>query len=115
MAWRRVGETWWLEEALKELDEWVLKRIRKLSIMAGGGGSVWRCGGGATEKGGINQGSSHIQRAQLWLEGDNEGLFPLRGRRLEGPDVDLGMVREGKTRNCKALGRLRREGSPAVG
>lgn len=76
-----MGETWWLEEALKELDEWVLKRIRKLSIMAGGGGSVWRCGGGATEKGGINQGSSHIQRAQLWLEGDNEGLFPLRGRR----------------------------------
>lgn len=37
MVWRRVGETWWLEEALKELDEWVLKRIRKLSIMAGGG------------------------------------------------------------------------------
>lgn len=52
MVWRRVGETWWLEEALKELDEWVLKRIRKLSIMAGGGGRgrVRRCGGGALRK-----------------------------------------------------------------
>jgi hypothetical protein len=47
MAWRRVGETWWLEEALREVDEWVPKRIRKLSIMAGGGGSVasWGRGG----------------------------------------------------------------------
>lgn len=49
-------------------------------------------------------------------KGIMKGFFPFVDvDELEGPDVDLGMVGEGKTRNCKALGRLRREGTPAVG
>lgn len=76
MGWRRVGETWWLKEALKELDEWVLKRIRKRSIMAGGGGRVRRRGGGAAAGGGRKQECSRGRRAQFWLGGDEEAFPP---------------------------------------
>lgn len=99
MAWRRVGETWWLKEAVKELDEWVPKRIRKLSIMAGGGGSAWPCGGGAAARGGLKPESGRLQRAQLWWEGDNEGFLPFVDvDELAGAGADLGVVGEGTAR-----------------
>lgn len=67
--------------------------------MAGGGGSVWRCGGGAAAKGGPKLEASHIQRTQLWLEGDNEGFLRFVDvEELEGASVDLGVVREGTAR-----------------
>lgn len=78
MAWRRVGETWWLKEALKELDEWVLKRIRKLSIMAGGGGSAWPCGGGAAAKGGLKPESGVSREHSYGGKGIMKGFFPSR-------------------------------------
>lgn len=59
---------------------------------------MWRRGGGAAEKGGLQPETSLIHRA-VWLAGDKNGLLPFVNLdELEGSGVDLEVVGGGTAR-----------------
>lgn len=80
--------------------------------MAGGGDSVWRCGGGAAGKGGINSSRVILRGERLWLEGDDECILSLvEVDELEGSSVGLAvMQKERQGGNRRALRRSRLAG-----